>query len=176
MPPQFPRPERAAAPTTGADDELLADPPESPRGGSIEGYRAGSRTRRWVFGVLVVVMIGAVYGGTTWIRRVEEQRRQVTPSYDIDPETAATAPRELYWSTGIARLGLSREAPGVEAIVLPDRVLRLADGCDHAQVKVEVRDGRTVRVEVLVGEIVQQPLTAPPGSAAPTADPGATAR
>jgi hypothetical protein len=44
----------------------------------------------------------------------------------------------------------------VEAIVLPDRVLRLAEGCDHAQVKVNVVDGQTVELKIITGEIVSE--------------------
>jgi hypothetical protein len=47
--------------------------------------------------------------------------------------------------------------------VLPDRVLTLAPGSDHAQVKVVVRDGKTVELKVLVGEIQQTSLRPDPG-------------
>lgn len=62
----------------------------------------------------------------------------------------------LTWSEGKARLGLSREPPGVHTIELPDRTLTLADGVDMAQFKVVVEAGKTTALEVLSGEIVEQ--------------------
>ncbi|MCH9686995.1 MAG: hypothetical protein K0V04_36505, partial [Deltaproteobacteria bacterium] len=59
-------------------------------------------------------------------------------------------------SLPVARLGMSRQDPGVRAIVLPDRIVTLAPGCDHAQIKVDVRDGKTVQLDVVVGEIRQR--------------------
>jgi hypothetical protein len=169
---EFPRPQQGAPPpTTGGDDELLDELPESPRGGSIEGYRAGSRTRRWVFGTITIGVIAACVGGYLYIEHVREQRERVVPEYVVDPDTVATAPREFHWADGTARLGLTRQPPGVESIVLPDRVLRLAEGCDHAQVKLSVVEGRTVEIKVLVGQIVQHRLDT--GESAPV--PPATA-
>lgn len=154
------------APTRGGDDELLPEPPAGRPPGGIEGYRAGMRTRVIVIvGVLVVAAI-AVWRVRDWQHQRElEKNAPVVPRYelsdDIDP---ATRPRQLVWSEGPARLGLFRDPPGVQEIVLPDRRLRLAPGYDQAQVKLEVKDGVTVTLEVLVGDVVELPLAAPRGS------------
>ena len=62
----------------------------------------------------------------------------------------------MAWSGGKARLGLDRQPPGILAIELPDRTLRLAEGSDQAQLKLEVRDGKTVELKVLFGAIVEE--------------------
>lgn len=154
---QFRRPQPGETPTTGGEDELLAAPPDLGQRGSIEGYRAGRATRRLVYVTLGVGVVGAFFAARWYIGHLEERERAKAPTYAVDPATVEGRPRELEWSEGVARLGMSREPPGVQAIVLPDRILRLARGYDHAQVKVEVRDGQTVSVTVLVGQIVQVP-------------------
>lgn len=157
---QFPRPKPGATPTKGGADELLEAPPEGEAPlGSIAAYRAGSKTRRWVFGTLIVGTISALFIGRWYMNHLDEQRHHQPPVYTVDPELLDELTREVHWDSGTARLGLSREPPGVEAIVLPDRVLRLAEGHDHAQVKVTVVDGRTEDIKVLVGRIVQHPRT-----------------
>ena len=60
--------------------------------------------------------------------------------------------KTLYRPVGPAELELIREVVG-----LADRILTLAPGCDHAQVKVNVVDGETVDLRVIVGEIRQKP-------------------
>jgi hypothetical protein len=65
---------------------------------------------------------------------------------------------------GSMRVGLSREPPGVNILHLPDRDITLARGANKAQFKVEVRDGKTVRLQVLTGEIVET-LTDPEATA-----------
>jgi hypothetical protein len=154
------RPGMRGAPTAGQLNELLVDPPPGPQGGSIAGYRAG-RWSRAAFAVVMLAVIGGGVGLYRWIRaRAEAQRdAPVIPSYAIAPDDDLTSrPRQLVWSSGPARVGLSREPRGVEEIVLPDRRIRLADGSDHAQIKVEVVGDRTTSLKVLVGDIVQLPL------------------
>jgi len=68
----------------------------------------------------------------------------------------SSRPRTMVWSGGQARLGLDRAPPGLLAIELPDRTLRLADGCDQAQFKVVVEDGRTKTLKVLFGEVTEE--------------------
>ncbi len=154
---RFRRPRPGETPTTGSDDELLDVPPDLGLRGSIEGYRAGRTTRRLVYLSLAAGVVGTFFAVRWYIEHLEERERAKAPTYTVDPATIEGRPRQLEWSEGVARLGLSREPPGVEAIVLPDRVLRLADGYEHAQVRVDVRDGRTHEVIVLVGEITQEP-------------------
>lgn len=141
-------------PTEGSTDELLHDPPELGVGGTLEGYRRGARMRFVLIGFgAVLVGVLAVLGW--WITRP----RPVVPEYTVAPDHATDpADRVLHWeSEGTARLGMTREPPGVEQIVLPDRVLRLEDGIDHAQVSVEIRGGRTVSVRTLTGRVHMEP-------------------
>lgn len=169
---QEPSGERRAQPTTGHLDELLSDPPNVAPGGSIAGYRAG-RWTRVAFALVIVAAAGGAFAVYRSIqaRREAERNAPVVPTYAIsDDADAASRPRQLVWSSGPARLGLARDPPGVEEIVLPDRRIRLADGCDHAQIKVDVVGDRTVSLKVVVGDIVQLPVTedrrSPPAPAA----------
>jgi hypothetical protein len=149
------------SPTEGNVDELLTEIPEGEAPGSIDGYRAGSRMRLWIFGGLIVGTIGLGIAAHQWVEHLEDERATIVPHYIVDEESAARAVRELHWAEGPARLGLSREPPGVEVIVLPDHEIRLADGHDHAQVKVLVRDGKTVDIKVLSGKIELKEVEAP---------------
>ena len=161
-----PAPRTHAAPTAGHIDELLIDPPPVPAGGSFAGYRAG----RWTRVAFGLVIVGAIAGAVATYRLVRakqeaERNAPIIPTYALaDGEDASVRPRQLVWSSGPARLGLAREAPGVEEIVLPDRRVRLADGCDHAQIKVDVVGDRTVSLKVVVGDIVELPLDKDRGS------------
>ena len=156
-----------AAPTAGADDELLADPPMGAPAGGIHGYNAGRRLR---IGIAVVVI--AVISALGWtIKRWKDEaeaaaRAPKLPSYTLaTPEgDPGDRPRKLIWNDGPARLGLSRAEPGVEEIVLPDRRLRLAPGSDVAQLKLDVQGGKTVELKVLVGDVVQLPPEGASGS------------
>lgn len=155
---EFRRPREGDNPTEGHLDELLVDPPELPTLGPLTGYREGSRTRRRVYGGLLVGIVTAAVAGRWYAKHLDEQRRIVVPEYTLAPGTEdEERPDVLVWTSGVARLGLSRQDPGIKAIVLPDRVLTLAPSCDHAQVNVDVQDGETVRIKVLVGEIRQTP-------------------
>lgn len=155
----------ATRPAGSRDDELLRDVPDADHHlGRIAGYRSGSRVRTIVFGILVVSVPTALLLGRWYAKHVERTLRPQAPTYELAPDDDGTArPDTLSWTHGVARLGLSRTAPGVQRIELPDRVIRLAPGHEHAQIRVEIRDGRTVALEVLAGGIEQE-LTAPEGS------------
>jgi hypothetical protein len=158
-----------SGPTAGQVDELLVDPPAVPAGGSLAGYRAG-RWTRIIFGLVVVAAIGGAVATYRFVRARQEAQRNapVIPVYAVgEGEDMSARPRQLVWSAGPARLGLAREPPGVEEIVLPDRRVRLADGCDHAQIKVDVVGNRTVSLKVVVGDIVQLPLLEGPQESTP---------
>ena len=154
------------APTSGADDELLDDPPMGAPPGGMQGYSAGRRLR-WIIGGIVVVLVGGI-GWTVKRTRdaaLAERNAPKEPSYTLATDDASELgerPRQLVWSDGPARLGLSRQEPGVQEIVLPDRRLRLAPGHDVAQLRLEVTGGRTTELKVLVGDIVQLPPAAAP--------------
>jgi hypothetical protein len=165
----FRRPRPGEVPTTGSDDELLDDPPDLEEAWSLRAYAAGSRVRGLVFGTLIVGSIGAGVAGYWYVGSLQDRRAAEAPTYVMDPSSVDPESRILYWSDGIARLGLNRAAPGVRAIVLPDRVIELADGSDHAQIKVEVRNGETVRIQVVKGRVKQTERAlepAQPGSGA----------
>lgn len=156
------------------DDELLVDVPAADHHlGGLAGYRRGSGVRIGVFGSLIAAVIAALLVGRWYVSRLEARRKGSAPTYRLDNSPsgapAESRPRVLTWSSGTARLGLSRADPAIAAIELPDQIVELAPGCDHAQIKVDVRDGRTVTLQVVVGEIRRTPREAP----AP--DPGATA-
>jgi hypothetical protein len=147
--------EARKAPTAGGRDELLDVVPEdASRMGAFAGY-AGSRKVRWFVGsALALGTIAALWGGNWYADYLREQaRRGIKPEYDAPPTDVSPEDRVMHWESGAARLGLSREAPGVNLIVLPDRELRLAEGYDSAQLSVRVKDGRTVKLRVLTGRI-----------------------
>lgn len=141
-------------PTEGALDELMEDPPAVSARGSLAAYAEGSRVRRRVYLGLIVGTLGAAVAARWYASHLDYQRRNPVPSYTLAEGAAdEIRPNKIEWSSGFARLGLSRQSPGVEQIVLPDHLITLADGCDHAQVKVNVVDGRTVELKVLVGDV-----------------------
>jgi hypothetical protein len=144
-------------------DELLADVPDTDHHlGRLAGYRRGSRVRAAIFAAVGLSVVAAAIGGRWYARRIEDRARGSAPSYWLAPgEPAEARPRELRWTTGRARLGLSRAPPGVHAIRLPDRIVRLARGCDRAQIRVDVRDGSTLALDVIAGAIEQEPVPAP---------------
>ncbi len=108
-----------------------------------------------------MTLAAGVVGVILYLRHLHQLR---APVYTVPlPEgtDVSTRPRVLTWSGGKARFALAREAPALEALELPDRVLRLADGCESAEVRVWVEAGRTVEVTVIRGEVRQEPLTSP---------------
>jgi len=151
-------------------DELLENPPRGDHHlGRFAGYRAASPIRLRLG--LALAACGAAMVIVFWqaTRRFEAQyEREAHDRQHVVtlPEGTNTTDRSrvFHWTEGSARLGLRREAPGVEVIRLPDRDLVLAPGSDHAQVKLEVVDGVTTNVRVLVGQIEQRPR--PPNLAA----------
>ncbi len=154
---EFRRPREGDQPTAGELDELLVDPPSVPTVGPLTGYRDGTKLRRRVYLGLVLGVGGAALGGRWYVQHLEEQRRIPLPEYQLAEGAAdEDRPNAMMWTSGMARLGLTRQEPGVRAIVLPDRIVTLAPDCDHAQIKVDVRDGVTVRLDVVVGEIQQR--------------------
>lgn len=144
----------APPPVRERDDELLADPPKLDHGGRLAGYAAGARMRYLLFGLVVVLVAGGV-ALVVWYTRTREpthaQQFQLPEGSEL-----SSRPRTMVWSGGAARLGLDRTPPGLLAIELPDRTLRLADGCDQAQFKVEVEDGQTTKLKILFGEVVEE--------------------
>jgi len=151
---EFPRGKADTKPTEGNLDELMADPPEISARGSLEGYRDGSRVRRKVYIGLVAGAAIAVLGGHWYARHLEHQRKNPEAHYTVaEGAEDEIRPRSLQWNDGYARLALSRDPPGVNQIVLPDRTIQLAKGVDTAQVKVKVIDGKTVQLKVISGDI-----------------------
>jgi hypothetical protein len=125
--------------------------------GSLQGYRAGSRVRRFVFGTLLGGSVFAAVVGVLYVQYLEKLERERAPKYAVDPATIEGRTRSIEWTEGFGRFALSREPPGVARIVLPDRVLELADGSDYAQIKVFVENGQTREVKILAGAIKQIP-------------------
>ncbi len=144
-----------SAPTMGGADELLDELPEwDPADGAFAGYSGSSRVRWFIGCSMALGVVGAVWGGFWYADYVRDQaRRGITPQYE-NPRTDVTAQdRIMHWDSGAARLGLARESPGVNLIVLPDREIRLAEGYESAQLSVRVEDGRTVKLRVLTGRV-----------------------
>lgn len=144
----------AAPPVSARDDELLSNPPAGEHHrGRLAGYQAGRTIRLVLLACLAVVCTITVVVWYRWANPEPTKVRQfqLPPGTDI-----STRPRVLTWSSGKARLGLSREPPGVDTVELPDRTLRLAEGSDLAQFKVIVENDRTVALEVVSGAIVEE--------------------
>lgn len=147
--------ESRTAPTTGGADELLDVLPDlNPAEGAFAGY-SGSKKVRWFIGCSMAFgVVGAVWGGFWYADYVRAQaRRGIKPEYVSPSANISAEDRVMHWDSGAARLGLAKEPPGVNLIVLPDRELRLAEGYDSAQLSVRVEDGRTVKLRVLTGRI-----------------------
>lgn len=137
------------------DDELMADPPVGVHHlGRLEGYRQGGRMRMLLAGLVVLFVAGGVALVVWFVRTrppVHAQQFELPAGSDLDAR-----PRVMAWSGGKARLGLDRNPPGVLQIDLPDRSLKLADGCDQAQMKLDVEDGKTTELRVIFGEVVEE--------------------
>ena len=141
-------------PVRERDDELLPDPPKGEHGGRLAGYAAGAGMRRLLFG-LVVVFVAGIVALAVWFTRTREPEH-VQQFQLPEGSVMSERPRTMVWSGGRARLGLDRAPPGLLAVELPDRTLRLADGCDQAQFKVDVEDGRTKSLKVVFGEVIEE--------------------
>lgn len=136
------------------DDELLTElPPSDHHLGRFAGWRA-VRKVRWVVGISLSVALLA--GVLVFLQNTRELRhRRLHPLPEVEATIAPGTSREMSISDGHMRVGLSREPPAVNLLHLPDRDITLARGADKAQFKVEVRDGKTVSIKVLTGEIVE---------------------
>jgi hypothetical protein len=138
------------------DDELLTDLPAQHGDhhlGQFAGWHA-HRKQRWIIGgsLAAATLVGAV----VLIKHSREIRHEkLHPLPEVEATIAPGTPREMTLSDGAMRVGLSREPPAVDTLHLPDRDITLAWGSDKAQFKVEVRDGKTVRLKVLTGDIVE---------------------
>ncbi len=143
------------APTEGDHGELLADPPDDDASeGAFAGYERSRRVRWFVGGTLAFGFIAALWGGSWYEDYLRKQaRRGMKPEYAHPPAAVSAEDRVMHWDSGAARLGLSKDPPGVSLIVLPDREIRLAEGYDSAQLSLRVEDGRTVKLRVLTGRI-----------------------
>ncbi len=157
---------KLAEPRRDRSDELLADLPAGDHHlGRLAGYRAGRTLRRrlgWLMGavLLLIVAVSVRYQLQLREERARAEYERLHPWSLPAGSDTASRPRTISWTSGKARLALSAEPPGANRIELPDRVIELAEGHDHAQVKFEVRQGRTVDLVVLSGEVVQRPRDA----------------
>ncbi|MCA9689596.1 MAG: hypothetical protein KC636_08290 [Myxococcales bacterium] len=136
------------------DDELLDDPPAGDHHlGRFAGWRA-TRQLRWIVGGSLGVV--GVIGAVIFIQHTREMRdARLHPLPEVEATIAPGTPREMTLADGEMRVGLSREPPAINVLHLPDRDITLARGAEKAQFKVEIRDGTTVRLVVLTGEIVE---------------------
>ncbi len=133
------------------------DPDDAAPPSALQAYGAGRWVRRGVYAAAVAATAGAIAAGVLYARHREAVLRDPAAAYRTAEGDAGARPRTFHWSSGRARLGLSRTPPAADRIVLPDRIVELAPDVSHAQVDVEVRDGRTVRLEVLTGAIAERP-------------------
>jgi hypothetical protein len=143
-------------------DQLLDELPETQHHlGRFEGYREGRRPRRLIALALTTCAVLAVVIFVVNQHRLEEEAEEA--EYErLHPWTLpegtdlSSRPRDFHMSDGKMRLALSREAPGIERIILPDKVITLAEGVDSAQIKVQVENGQTLRIKVLSGDVMHR--------------------
>lgn len=136
------------------DDELLTElPPHDYHLGQFAGWRATRKVRWFVGGTLGATVLVGVVVLVMQTRELRYQERHPLP--EVEATIAPGTPRDMTLTDGSMRVGLGREPPAVNILHLPDRDITLAWGSDKAQFKVEVRDGKTVRLQVLTGEIVE---------------------
>ena len=171
-----PRSEQASssrtAPTSGSLDELLDELPSSDHHrGRFGGYQAANRARRQIIVIFAIATCFAVGSYYWYVSKLEYERKH--PFVLEDSPGLKDRPREIYWSEGEARLGISREAPGAQVIVLPDMELHLPDDLDHAQVVVNVQNKKTVSVQRAVGDVVVKQKSP---AASNDASPGSSSR
>ena len=151
----------ANARRSARNDELLDEIPATDHHlGRFAGWRA-LRWPRWVVGsVLAVVVIAGIVVLVQHRyeqNRIAEQERQqrLHPLPELEATLAPGSPREMTYADGKFRVMLSAEAPAVNLVHLPDRDITLAPGQERASFKIEVRDGKTLQLDVLTGEIVE---------------------
>jgi hypothetical protein len=150
---ELPEPPRNARPRA-RDDELLDEFPDTDYHlGRFAGWRA-ARKIRWFVGLPlgIAVVIGVVL---FVLQRREMKHARLHPLPAVEATIAPGTPREMTYADGKFRVAISREAPAVNLVHLPDRDITLARGADKAQFKVEIRDGKTVKLKVLTGKIVE---------------------
>jgi hypothetical protein len=144
---------RAARPRA-RDDELLTElPPHDYHLGQFAGWRATRKVRWFIGGTLGATVLAGVIILVDYTRELRHQKLHPLP--EVEATITPGTPRDMTLSDGSMRVGLSREPPAIDVLHLPDRDITLARGSDKAQFKVEVRDGKTVRLQVLTGEIVE---------------------
>lgn len=157
------KPEAQASPSESSpharDDELLDELPETDHHlGRFAGWRA-ARQVRWFVGIaLAVAMIVAVTMFVLHTRALRQERLHPLP--ELEAAITPGTPREMTVSDGNMRVGLAAEAPSINILHLPDRDITLAPGAEKAQFKVEVNGGKTTKLVVLTGEVVET-LTRP---------------
>jgi hypothetical protein len=136
------------------DDELLVDiPPTTHHLGRFAGWHA-ARKLRWIVGGV----LGAAFlvGVIAFVHHSLELRHaRLHPLPEVEALLGPGTTREATYTDGKFRVGLSREAPYINVVHLPDRDITLARGAETAQFKIEIRDGTTVKLTVLTGEIVE---------------------
>lgn len=136
------------------DDELLADPPAtSLHLGRFHGWQQGRPLRVGI--TLVLVGVGVLAAIVYARREAQLEYERLHPLPEVEATIAPGTPREMTISEGAMRLGLGREAPAINVVHLPDRDITLAEGHDKAQFKVEVAGGKTTRLVVLTGGVVE---------------------
>ncbi len=146
-----------AIPERERDNELLVEPPFGEHHlGRLGGYRSGVRQRRRLSIAIAVALLGSMIAGFYYIRYLEQFKHYEV--FELPPDAELKGrPRVMTWSDGKARFGLHRAPPGVHTIELPDRSVHLADGCDRAQVRVNIVDGETVELTVITGDVTVKP-------------------
>ena len=152
-------PRSGMGPTSRDLDQLLDEPPRGEHHlGRFGGYVAGRRVRRGIaiaFALCALAMVTAFVQHQLELRdryAAAEYKRLHPWKLPAGTDTSSRS-RDFHWSSGKMRIALSREAPGIERIVLPDKVITLAPGVDSAQIKFEVVDGRTLGIKILSGDV-----------------------
>ena len=136
------------------DDELLTEIPVTDHHlGRFAGWHATRKFRWIVGGALGIAIAVAIIAFVQHSLAARNARLHPLPEVEalLGPDT----PREATYTDGKFRVGLSREAPYINVVHLPDRDITLARGAETAQFKIEIREGRTVKLTVLTGEIVE---------------------
>lgn len=147
--------ESESTPEPGSrDDELLDDIPATNHHlGRFAGWHAARKVRWLIAGVL-----GTAFGVgiIAFIHNSLELRHaRLHPLPEVEALLGPGTTREATYTDGKFRVGLSREAPYINVVHLPDRDITLARGAENAQFKIEIREGKTVKLTVLTGEIVE---------------------
>lgn len=136
------------------DDELLDEIPATDHHlGRFAGWRAVRRPRLIVGSALALAGLAGLIA--FYVHTSELRREHLHPLPEVEATLDPNGPRDMTIAEGQMRVELSREAPSINLLHLPDRDITLAPGVDKSSFKVEVREGRTIRIKVLTGEIVE---------------------